>query len=183
MYWMLLPLRRYFDFNGRSRRKEFWLWFLFIILMIVVLSILDTVLGLGGSGQFGRNAIPAGTVGFGARTTGGILTGIFSLAILIPNIAVAVRRLHDTNRRGWWLLLPVIPYVIGFTFFIGGLFTRGSSALDGGTVVALGSIFLLAGFIAAIVLLVFYCLEGTRGVNRFGPDPKGSGEALDEVFR
>jgi uncharacterized membrane protein YhaH (DUF805 family) len=77
-----------------------------------------------------------------------ILLGIFALAILIPSLAVQVRRLHDTDRSGWWILLGVVPII---------------------------------NYIGAIVLLVFYCLEGTRGPNRFGEDPK-THQNISDVF-
>lgn len=180
MTYMIRPLTRYFDFRGRSRRREFWLWYLFVIIMIIVLSIIDTTLGLGGSGQFG--AVPNGAAGsnYVARTNGGILTGIFTLGVLIPNFSVSVRRLHDTNRSGWWMLLPVLPYVIGAGLLLGGAAGLGNGL---GGLIWVSGLFMLIGVICALVVLVFYFLEGTRGPNRFGPDPKGSGETLDEVFR
>ena len=117
MEWMILPLKRYAQFNGRSRRKEFWMWVLFVILATIVLTILDSILGLGGRTVAGPSSSATPTMtsfGYGAAASGGILTMIFSLAILIPNLAVSVRRLHDTNRSGWWILLPLLPYGIGF---------------------------------------------------------------------
>lgn len=127
MEWMILPLKRYAEFSGRSRRKEYWMYFLFTIIVGIVLGGIDGILGLN--------------AGLG-RT--GVLGGLFSLATLIPSIAVAIRRLHDTDRSGWWLLLVFIP-ILGW-----------------------------------IALLVFYCTEGTRGPNAFGPDPKA--ENLGDVF-
>lgn len=182
---MIRPLRRYFDFRGRSRRREFWLWYLFVIIAFIVLSVVDTILGLGGSATMGRQPLAPGAIGYNyaARTAGGVLTGVFGLAVIIPNVAVSVRRLHDTNRRGWWLLLPVLPYIIGAGFLVGGFIGHIGASATGGALAAVGGLFMLAGFICAIVVLVFYCLEGTCGPNRFGPDPKGSGETLGEVFR
>lgn len=146
MEWMLMPLRRYAQFTGRSRRKEYWMFFLFVIIAVIVLSILDSVLGLGGGmdrqAEFGDGAAAASF-----NASGGVLTLIFYLAILIPSIAVAIRRLHDTDRSGWWILIGLIP------------------------------------LIGAIVLIVFYCTDGTRGPNRFGPDPKADTAAdLAEKF-
>jgi uncharacterized membrane protein YhaH (DUF805 family) len=90
--------------------------------------------------------------------------------MFIPALAVAVRRLHDTNRSGWWLLAPLAGYVV---MFIG--------AGVGGSV---GGILAMVGMIAVLglglTLIVFMFLEGTRGPNNYGPDPKG--EALDQVF-
>ena len=115
----LTPLRRYAQFSGRARRAEYWWFYLLLIIGLVVALILESLLGFGGSvGPYG------------------LLSGLFGLAMLVPSLAAGVRRLHDTDRSGWWLLIAFIP------------------------------------LIGAIVLLVFYVSEGTRGDNRFGPDPK-----------
>jgi uncharacterized membrane protein YhaH (DUF805 family) len=130
MEWATLPLKKYADFTGRARRKEYWSFFLLCLVGAVVLSLIDGILGMGGmiGGVYGP------------------LTTLFLLALLVPSIAVGVRRLHDTDRSGWWILIAFVP-------FIGGL-----------------------------VLLVFYVLEGTRGPNQYGPDPKaGEGAAPSAV--
>ena len=128
MEWMLLPLKRYADFSGRSRRKEYWMFLLGVFIAVIVLSIIEGIVGLSGmvGGVYGP------------------LTTLFLLGILVPSIAVQVRRFHDQDKSGWFVLLGLIP-------FLGGL-----------------------------AVLVFMCLEGTRGPNRFGPDPKGG--ANPEVF-
>lgn len=131
--WMLLPLRRYFEFSGRSRPREYWLFALFLFLCMLVLSIAEGVLGLGSSEEwFYRNGF---NMRAGASHQGGVLVGLFALATLIPSIALTVRRLHDTDRSAWWLLLAFIP------------------------------------LIGQIWLLILMIIGGTRGPNRFGPDP------------
>ena len=103
MEWMLMPLRRYADFSGRSRRKEYWMFVLGWIIGFIVLMLVEGMLGLSGSlGLYGP------------------LTALFALAILIPSIAVGVRRLHDTGRSGWWMLIGLIPLVglILLIFFV-----------------------------------------------------------------
>ena len=128
MEWMLMPLKRYADFSGRSRRKEYWMFVLFMIIAAVVLSLIEGMLGMSGM-------------------VGGIygpLTTLFILAIIIPSLAVQVRRFHDQGKSGWMVLLGFIP-------LIGG-----------------------------IIVLLFMCLEGDRGDNEYGPDPKGG--ANTEVF-
>jgi uncharacterized membrane protein YhaH (DUF805 family) len=82
---------KYVDFQGRAVRPEYWWWVLFIVIIVVVLQIL------------------AGIVG----TLFSVLVGLFYLATLLPGLAVSVRRLHDTDRSGWWLLLAFIPIVGG----------------------------------------------------------------------
>ncbi|MFC3102107.1 DUF805 domain-containing protein [Altererythrobacter lauratis] len=121
MEWMLMPLRRYADFSGRSRRKEYWMFVLGAIIVALVIGAIEGLLGI--------NQMIGGTYG--------PLSLLFVLAIIIPGIAVQVRRFHDQDRSGWFVLLGLIP------------------------------------FVGSIAVLVFMCLEGTRGDNRYGPDPKG----------
>ena len=191
MEWMILPLKRYAQFSGRSRRKELWLWVLFIIIISVVLSVIDSMLGLSSAptvapGQFGAGSLTTGAAGIGRFRGAGLLTSIFSLGIFVPNLAVQVRRLHDTDRRGWWLLLPIIPYLIGFGIMIVGAvsaFRPGQSAPQGAIgLIGLGGLFFVIGLICAILVLVWFCMDGTRGPNRFGEDPKRP-QDLSEVFR
>nr|WP_236263475.1 DUF805 domain-containing protein [Pantoea sp. S62] len=81
-------LKKYAVFTGRARRKEYWMFTLFNILIVFLLGIFEAIIG--------------------ARD---ILSNLYSLAVFIPGIAVGVRRLHDTDRSGWWLLLPVVNIV------------------------------------------------------------------------
>lgn len=94
MNWYIEVLKKYAVFNGRARRKEYWYYYLFYMLIYIVLIIIDVV---------------AGT--FSAEAGMGLLSGIYTLAVLIPSIAVGVRRLHDTNRSGWWLFIGLIPII------------------------------------------------------------------------
>lgn len=166
MEWMILPLRRYAQFTGRSRRKEYWMFFLFQTIVNAALSVLDATLGLGGHVGQTTSVGPAGFSTY-AGMSGGILSDIFTLAILVPNISVGVRRLHDTNHSGWWLLLLVMPF--GAFFAI----AAGAARASGGALVLVGILASLVLAIGAIVLLVWYCTAGTVGPNRFGEDPKG----------
>lgn len=109
--------RNYVGFSGRASRSEFWYWILFTVLVSIVTSIIDL-------GVLSSNVMP--------------LSSIWSLVTFLPSLAMGVRRLHDTDRSGWWWLLSFIP------------------------------------LIGIIVLIVFWCSEGTRGPNRFGPDPLGA---------
>lgn len=85
-------LSKYADFSGRARRSEYWWFFLFNVLVSIVASIIDAILGTR-SGNFG------------------VIEGIASLALLLPGLAVGARRLHDTTKSGWWLLIGLIPCV------------------------------------------------------------------------
>ncbi|AMO72030.1 DUF805 domain-containing protein [Sphingorhabdus sp. M41] len=133
MQWMLMPLRRYADFSGRSRRKEYWMFFLLILLIGVVLGLI--------TGTFTATSDPTNDLQMATWSSSSILLGLFYLAIFIPALAIQVRRFHDQDKTGWLVLLNFIP-------FIGGL-----------------------------IVLVFMCLEGTRGANRYGPDPKSEEKA------
>ena len=94
MSWFVEALKKYAVFSGRSRRKEYWYFVLFVIIS-TVLNIIDGLIG-----AYDRTA-----------TGVGLLSSIFSLAILIPSIAVTVRRLHDTDRSGWWVLISLVPFI------------------------------------------------------------------------
>ncbi len=93
----IIPYRRYVDFEGRSSRKEFWYFVLFYLIVSAVLTILDRTFFSSALGTDGSVIDP--------------LTSIFGIVSLIPNISVSVRRLHDTGRSGWWVLLWLIPLV------------------------------------------------------------------------
>src|SRR5262245_42546292 len=106
--------KKYVDFTGRAARSEFWFWTLFAVLASIVGGAIDYVLFPG------MIASP--------------IQSIIGLVLFLPGLAVSVRRLHDIDRTGWWILLAL-------------------------TVIGL------------IVLLVWNCMRGTPGPNRFGPDP------------
>jgi uncharacterized membrane protein YhaH (DUF805 family) len=117
--YMKMPLMRYADFSGRSRRMEYWMFVVGVLGVSVVAGFVDKIIGMGG-------------MLFGVY---GPLQLIVALGTLIPSIACAVRRLHDQDKTGWLALLGLIPLI-------------------------------------NLVLLVFMFLEGTKGSNQYGPDPK-----------
>jgi len=88
MNWYLDVLKKYTQFDGRARRTEFWMFCLFNFIISIVLGIVGRVIGL-----------PT------------LLSAIYGLAVFLPGLAVSVRRLHDTDRSGWWVLLALIPLV------------------------------------------------------------------------
>ena len=104
MSWYVKVLRNYCVFSGRARRKEHWFFVLFTTIFSIALALMDLALGT-----------------YDEQLETGLLTAIYELAVFIPSLAVAVRRLHDTDRRGWWLLLlliPVIGWIILFVFLV-----------------------------------------------------------------
>ena len=94
MSWYLEALKKYAVFGGRSRRKEYWYFVLFNIIVGIVLAAIDALLGT-----------------FSSSSNIGLLSGIYSLAVLIPTLAVTVRRLHDIDRTGWWVLISLVPVI------------------------------------------------------------------------
>lgn len=125
MEWMLMPYKRYFDFSGRSRRKEYWMFYLFCVIVYAICSVLIST-GMPSidpaTGQVTGGGGALSTIGFAIYT-------IFGLGTIIPAIACAIRRVHDSDKSGWFVLVPIYNIILMF-------------------------------------------LEGTRGPNRFGPDPK-----------
>jgi len=109
--WYLGVWKKYAVFSGRARRKEYWMFVLFNLIATFLLAFADVMLGLAD------------------ESGNGVLGGIYGLAILVPSIAVAVRRMHDSNHSGWWILVPIVSLVLAL-------------------------------------------MDGTRGPNRFGFDPK-----------
>ena len=110
MNWMLLPLKRYADFQGRSRRTEYWMFTLGIVIAYFVLFALAALLG-GFGGRSGEPPSGLGLIPLG-------LLGIFALAIVIPALAVQVRRFHDQDKSGWLVLLGLIPYLGGLAVLV-----------------------------------------------------------------
>ena len=168
MEWMFMPLKRYADFSGRSRRMEFWMWQLFQIIVYVVFIVLMMALGGGAMMMAGNDPSRVLAAG-GAVMLIFAVYGIYCLAVIVPAIAVAVRRLHDTDRTGWWVLAPLAPYVV--VIIAGAMVASSPDSAGAASILALVS--MLAVLALAIVLLVFYVLDGTPGPNRYGPDPKG----------
>ncbi|MEV8371832.1 DUF805 domain-containing protein [Kribbella sp. NPDC056861] len=101
MQWYTDVIKKYAVFSGRARRKEFWMFTLFSVIISIIISILDRILGLT----------------YGSGNSSGVLSTIYSLAVLLPSIGVGIRRLHDTGRSGWWLLINLVP-CIGFIVYI-----------------------------------------------------------------
>jgi uncharacterized membrane protein YhaH (DUF805 family) len=92
MNWYLGVLKKYVEFNGRARRTEYWMFTLFNLIISFVLGFIDGLVGSAGEHV-------------------GLLGLIYALAVLLPSIAVSARRLHDTGRSGWWLLIALVPFI------------------------------------------------------------------------
>jgi len=146
MNWMLLPLKRYAEFSGRSRRMEYWMFALLNV--IVAFAVLAVIMG-GGFSMAQLAAAETAPAALGPLVWLGFgVLGLWWLAIIVPSIAVTVRRLHDRDMSGWWYL----------GFFIAGFIP-------------------FINFISGIAFFVLMVLPGTPGPNRFGPDPKDPASA------
>ena len=110
MKWYLRVLKKYAVFRGRASRTEYWMFFLFNIIAVFLLAFIEGLLGVA------------------TNTDQGVLLSIYQLAVLFPSVAVGWRRMHDTDRSGWWVIVPIVS-------------------------------------------LIFLVGEGTKGDNKFGPNP------------
>ncbi len=108
MELMFAPLKRYFDFQGRSRRAEYWLFYLLTIIVTMVLYV--PLLAVGMDFETGEPNAIGGLVM--------LVLGLVWLGLFVPSLAVLIRRLHDTNRSGWWVLISFLPLVGGLVLFI-----------------------------------------------------------------
>ena len=149
--WAKRPIEKYADFSGRAPRPEYWWYTLAVIVAAIIVSIIESIVGLDAMlGPYGP------------------LSLLLMLGLLVPGLAVTVRRLHDTNRSGWWILIAAIPYLI--VGIVMGM------AVAGGSMAAVGTagLFSIVAFAGFIVLLVFMVLPGTPGDNKYGA-PAGGG--------
>jgi uncharacterized membrane protein YhaH (DUF805 family) len=101
MNWYLEGLKNYATFSGRARRKEFWLFVLLNFIISVILIGVD---------------LSTGT--FSEKTGVGLLGGVYAWAVVLPSLALTVRRLHDTDRSAWWLLILLIPFIGAITLLV-----------------------------------------------------------------
>lgn len=112
MEWMILPYKRYADFSGRSQRREYWMFQLLFVLVLIVGAFF--VFGLGAS----ANAIGDDQGLSAVGIAGAILVAVFALGSIIPSIGVTVRRFHDQDKSGWFYLISFIPYIGGWIVIV-----------------------------------------------------------------
>jgi uncharacterized membrane protein YhaH (DUF805 family) len=136
MEYMFAPLRKYGIFSGRARRQEYWMFFLFQMIV--------------NFGFIGFGAVLRSTFGETGIGIIALIWLIWFLAMIVPNVAVIIRRMHDQNIPGW----------------VGGL---------------LYASIILFSFLSCIVILIFMCIEGRRGPNQYGEDPKEI-QAAQDIF-
>jgi uncharacterized membrane protein YhaH (DUF805 family) len=142
--WAIRPLRRYADFAGRAPRAEYWWFYLAYVVIGFAIDLLETVLGL--DGYFGL---------------------AFTVALFVPLLAATFRRLHDTNRSGWWILPMLLLLPLAAVYWAPAI-----AFAETWTEVPLSAAICSLLFAAYLLLvLVFTIQPGTRGSNAFGEDP------------
>lgn len=132
MNYVIQVYRKYAAFGGRARRREYWSFALFFLVIFFATEVLVS---------FGK-----GSHNVAIQIGGAAMLVVFAVGSLVPGLAVRIRRLHDINKSGFWILIAILP------------------------------------IIGELVLLVFSLLPGTRGANRYGPDPKVVGDDVARVF-
>ena len=159
-----------FGFHGRINRAKIWLFVLIVIGVEIVAMILFSLLfGASMMGILTAGSHPASLLAGGAMAIlGTILLLVICVVLIVAGFAVAVKRLHDRDKSAIWLLvfyvLPFVLNIIGFSIAL--------SAREADTSNPLGTVFSLAAFgISVWAFVELYCLRGTVGNNRFGPDP------------
>lgn len=156
-------LRNYATFSGRARRPEYWWFFLFVVLGGIVTDLIDGVL-----------------FGFGAPDAPEtqILGPLWSLTMFVPLLAAGWRRMHDTGRPGWYLLIPMlislaVLFLVGFemtaVLAIGG---PDAAGLGLGAGVALAGLLLVAQLVASLLILWWLTRPSEKGRNAYGPEPR-----------
>ena len=152
-YFVDVVKEKYIDFSGRARRKEFWMFVLFNAIISCVLGIVGSIINTN------------------------ILYSLYSLAVFLPTLAVEVRRLHDINKSGAVLVIPVILTVViaimAVVVMVAALGTAATGSAGGfGVSAILFFVLCIADLVFYIVLLVWFCKEGDNGANQYGEDPK-----------
>lgn len=141
MDWVKKCLRNYANFKGRARRSEYWFFYLFTIIANMVFSFIDGLIGAEG-----------------------ILSGLISLALAIPTLAVSARRLHDIHKSGWWQLIALVPFMIVIGLLV-AMFLGGGGWSTAGIGLILAIILLMA---VSIMLIVWYATDTKPETNQWG---------------
>ena len=169
MSWYGLAITNYFNFNGRARRKEYWMFYLFAIIISIIAMILDIALGIDFtySTFYGQESLYYGPI-----------YTIVALFHIIPMYSITVRRLHDSDRTGWWFFGPILAMLSAVLIF--AMMAGMSYSMNIRLLMYIGGIIAIVGYIGSIGVLiasfVFMFFDGTKGDNRFGPSNKYDSE-------
>ncbi|HTT96897.1 MAG TPA: DUF805 domain-containing protein [Rhizomicrobium sp.] len=162
-----------FSFHGRINRAKLWLFILIVIGIEIVYFTLFSIL-FGGSLVAMLKGGPAGLMAGGASMgLGAILTCVVILAVIFASVAVTVKRLHDRNKSAWWLIVFwLIPFVINCAVFASMI---GQMHAEAGAVPMTNPVMMVLRLVSLVLTIwafvELYCLRGTVGENRYGPDP------------
>lgn len=156
MNWYISVLKKYAVFSGRASRKEYWMFILFNIIFGIIASIIDSIIGIKIYGS-------------------GLIINLYTLAILIPSLAVSVRRLHDTGRSGWWLLIESVP-IIGIIWMLIPTINLFWTLFP-----IMYLVWILISIIGSIWFFVLTLLKGNPGDNKYGPDPKAAAAVVSQA--
>ena len=149
-------------FSGRSRRPEYWWFFLFVFAGAFVIGLLEALLFRGGSQ---------------------VLTRLFQLVVLLPFLAVAWRRLQDTGRPGWWVLIPSVIVVVSSLYagsvsrqMMGRMGDMTQMPMMTGAQSGLILVMTLLQIVAGVVIIWWMTRPSQRGPNAYGPEPRVRGK-------
>ena len=157
---------KYFVFSGRARRPEYWWFYLFGILLGIVTSVVDLIIFPPVAGADPRDVSAISPI-----------NAIASLAILVPSLSVAWRRMHDIGRPGYQIFMPILPLIPAVVFFFLTLQSPGGGEIYLYTAIG----FFALTLIAQIVVIVWLASRSQSGENQFGPEP-GVGVNVEGVF-
>jgi uncharacterized membrane protein YhaH (DUF805 family) len=168
MKYYLSVLKKYAVFKGRASRREYWMFILFYFIFSVVAQILDAIFK---TNRLISYNLPIYVLRIG--NSQGLLTLLYSLILLIPSVAVTVRRLHDIGKSGWWALvfalisgIPIIlaSILIGSIEYKGGTISRGINLLI--------TLAMLISLASVVWFIVWLALPGDPNENAYGPVPE-----------
>ncbi|MFA6662112.1 MAG: DUF805 domain-containing protein [Bacilli bacterium] len=147
MEWYLKVLNNYFNFKGRARRKEYWMFILYNLIFSIIIILVENMLNWNFKitiGEFPELQI-------------GIISTIYSLFILTPSLAVMTRRLHDTGKSGFWIFLLFAPYLSFIFYFNNSIFNVIYSATT---------------LVTYFIFIRFLLTNSSPEINKYGKNPK-----------
>ena len=172
MKWYIKCLKQYADFNGRARRKEYW-WFMLIntiITMILVICWMIPMFKMAFNAESGSEYDEWDVVRTMFTNPFIYIYLVYYLAMLIPSIAVTVRRLHDIGKSGFWVFLSIGGSLLGS---VANMYQTANPTV--------AMVLLFIALAVTIVFLVWMFTNSDYGPNQYGPNPKGEGNPTEEI--
>ncbi|WP_088043303.1 DUF805 domain-containing protein [Bacillus sp. EAC] len=153
MNWYIKVLKNSYDFSGRARRKEYWMF----TLTNTLFNFLVTGVLVSTNASFVVN----------------IVAIIYYVLMFIPILSVSIRRLHDIGKNGWWLLISVLPFIWFLPLFLLPVAQVFGINMQYQLVGLVGIFVSLLTIICFIVMITFFCIDSQNGGNQYGANPKG----------